>query len=215
MSLVPMVIKRTTDGERSMDLFSRLLDDRIIMLCEQFEDAMASIIVAQLLYLNSVDNTAPITMYINSPGGSVSSMWSIVDTMNHIKAPVHTICTGLAASAASMVLVAGQKGSRFALEHATVMIHQVSSGTQGQATDMEIKLKDLLKTKEELTRYFSQRTKYPYEKVYADMERDHYLSAKEALDYGIIDGILGDIKQEEKIVVTDLAPSKAKKISKK
>jgi ATP-dependent Clp protease, protease subunit len=199
MSLVPMVIKRTTDGERSMDLFSRLLDDRIIMLTEDFEDPMASIIVSQLLYLNSIDKIKPITMYINSPGGSVTSMWSIVDTMNLIEAPVHTICIGIAASAASMTLVAGQKGHRYILPHAKVMIHQVSAGSRGQVTDMEIVLKDLLKTKEELTSFFADKSGQKYDKVYDDMERDYYMGAKEALEYGIVDKILSSKNSDKEV----------------
>jgi ATP-dependent Clp protease, protease subunit len=215
MSLVPMVIKRTADGERSMDLFSRLLDDRIIMLTDQFEDGMASIIVAQLLYLNSIDNTSPITMYINSPGGVVHSMWSIVDTMNHIKAPVHTVCIGLAASCGSATLVAGQKGHRYILPHAQVMIHQVSGGSQGQVTDMEISLKEAIKTKELLTKFIAERSGQAYEKVMIDMERDYWLSAKEALEYGLVDVILDQVEPLSGLKVTDVLPYKPKTSSKK
>lgn len=190
MSYVPMVIKRSYEGERAMDLFSRLLDDRIIMLNEDFNDGMASIIVAQLLYLDSLDNTKPIKMYINSPGGVITSMWSIIDTMNLIKSEVHTICVGMAASAASLTLASGQKGNRSILEHAKVMIHQPLGGAQGQATDMEITVKEILKTKELLTSFLAERTNHDIAKVQQDMERDYWLDANEALAYGLVDKIL-------------------------
>jgi ATP-dependent Clp protease, protease subunit len=190
MSYVPIVIKRTYEGERSMDLFSRLLDDRIIMLSEDFNDQMASIIVAQLLYLESLDNTKPITMYINSPGGVITSMWSIIDTMNHIKSPVHTICVGMAASAASLTLAAGEKGHRYILPHAKVMIHQPLGGIQGQATEMEIAVNQIIKTKELLSQYIADKTGQKIDKVKIDMERDYYMDAKEALEYGIVDQVL-------------------------
>jgi ATP-dependent Clp protease, protease subunit len=189
-NLVPMVIKKSSDGERAMDIFSRLLDDRIIMLNGEFEDTMASLIVAQLLYLNALDGTSPITMYINSPGGSVISMWSIIDTMNHISAPVHTICTGMAASAASVTLASGQKGHRYILPHAKVMIHQPSGGAQGQITDMEILVKEGQLTKEVLTKYLASLVGQDYKKVLADMERDNYMDANLALSYGLVDKIL-------------------------
>jgi ATP-dependent Clp protease, protease subunit len=185
-----MVIKRSYEGERAMDLFSRLLDDRIVMLSEDFNDGMASIIVAQLLYLDSLDNTKPITMYINSPGGVITSMWSIIDTMNLIKAPVHTICIGMAASAASLTLAAGQKGHRYILPHAKVMIHQPLGGIQGQATEMEIAVKEIIKTKDLLSHFIADHTSQDIEKIKIDMERDYYMSATEALEYGIVDKIL-------------------------
>jgi ATP-dependent Clp protease, protease subunit len=190
MSYVPMVIKRSYEGERAMDLFSRLLEDRIIMLTEDFNDTMASIIVAQLLYLDSSDNTKPITMYINSPGGVITSMWSIIDTMNVIKSPVHTICVGMAASAASLTLAAGHIGHRYILPHAKVMIHQPLGGIQGQATEMEIAVAEILKTKELLSKFLSDKTGQDLKKVQLDMERDYYLDAKAAIEYGLVDKIL-------------------------
>jgi ATP-dependent Clp protease, protease subunit len=190
MSYVPMVIKRSYEGERAMDLFSRLLDDRIIMLSEDFNDGMASIIVSQLLYLDSQDNTKPITMYINSPGGVITSMWSIIDTMNLIKADVHTVCVGIAASAASLTLAAGTKGHRYILPHAKVMIHQPSGGAQGQATDMELAVTEIRKTKHLLNEFLAEKTGQPLEKIQKDMERDYYMSATESLEYGIVDKIL-------------------------
>jgi ATP-dependent Clp protease, protease subunit len=190
MSYVPMVIKRSYEGERAMDLFSRLLDDRIIMLSEEFHDGMASIIVAQLLYLDSLDNTKPITMYINSPGGVVGSMWSIVDTMNLIKSPVHTVCTGMAASAASVALVSGHKGHRYILPHAKVMIHQPLGGAQGQVTEMEITIAEMIKSKAILAQYLADKTGQDIDRLKIDMERDFYLDAKSALEYGIVDKIL-------------------------
>lgn len=192
MSLVPMVIKRTHEGERSMDLFSRLLDERIIMLTEAFDDAMASVIVSQLLYLQSEDSTKDITMYINSGGGSVTAMWSIIDTMNLIKPDVSTICIGMAASAASLTLAAGAKGKRFILPHAEVMIHQPSGGAKGMASDIEIVAKNILKTKDLLHKFMAEKTGQPLDKLIKDMDRDTYLDAKEAIKYGIVDKIIGD-----------------------
>lgn len=189
-SLVPMVVKRTGDGERSMDLYSRLLDERIVLLTEDFNDTMASIIVAQLLYLQSEDATKDITMYINSPGGSVTSMWSIIDTMNLIKPDVSTVCIGLAASAASLTLANGAKGKRFILPHAEVMIHQPSGGAQGQASDIEITARQILKTKDQLHKFMAEKTGQPIKKLEKDMDRDTFLNAQEALDYGIVDKIL-------------------------
>jgi len=190
MSLVPMVIKRGFDGERSMDLYSRLLDERIVMLSEDFNDTMASIIVAQLLYLQSEDATKDITMYINSPGGSVVSMWSIIDTMNLIKPDVSTICVGLAASAASLVLANGAKGKRYALPHAEIMIHQPLGGAKGQASDIEIQAKSIMKTKHLLHLFMAEKTGQTVKKIEKDMDRDYFLDAQEAVDYGIVDKIL-------------------------
>ena len=190
MPLVPMVIKRNSDGERSMDLYSRLLDERIVMLTEDFNDQMASIIVGQLLYLQSEDSEKEIKMYINSPGGSVTSMWSIIDAMNSIKPDVSTVCIGMAASAASLTLAAGAKGKRFILPHAEVMIHQPLGGTEGQASDIEIRTKHILRTKDLLHEFMVQRTGQSLKKIAKDMDRDYFLSAKEALDYGIVDKIL-------------------------
>jgi ATP-dependent Clp protease, protease subunit len=190
MPLVPMVIKRSSEGERSMDLYSRLLDERIIMLAEDFNDQMASIIVGQLLYLQSEDAEKEIKMYINSPGGSVTSMWSIIDTMNSIKPDVSTVCIGMAASAASLTLAAGTKGKRFILPHSEVMIHQPLGGAEGQASDIEIRAKHILKTKELLHTFMVEKTGQPLKKIIKDMDRDFFMSAKEALDYGIVDKIL-------------------------
>jgi len=190
MSLVPMVVKRTSDGERSMDLYSRLLDERIIMLTEDFNDTMASIIIAQLLYLQSEDAGKDITMYINSPGGSVVSMWSIIDTMNLIKPDVSTVCVGMAASAASLVLANGAKGKRYALPNAEIMIHQPLGGARGQASDIEIQAKSIIKTKILLHKFMAEKTGQPVKKIEKDMDRDYFLDAKEALDYGIVDKIL-------------------------
>lgn len=191
MSLVPMVVKRTHDGERSMDLYSRLLDERIILLSEPFEDQMASVIVSQLLYLQSEDSQKGITMYINSPGGSVTSMWSIIDTMNLIKPDVSTVCVGIAASAASLTLAAGAKGKRYILPHAEVMIHQPSGGSQGQASDIEIQAKHILKTKDLLHRFMAEKTGQPLDKIEKDMDRDSFMDAKEAVEYGVVDKIIG------------------------
>ena len=189
-NLVPMVIKRSFDGERSMDLYSRLLDERIIMLCDSFDDDMASSIVAQLLYLASEDSTKDITMYINSGGGQITSMWSIIDTMNLIKPDVSTICIGMAASAASTTLIAGAKGKRYILPHAEVMIHQPLGGTRGQASDIEISAKHILRTKDLLHRFFADKTGQTLVKITKDMDRDYWMNAQEALKYGIVDKIL-------------------------
>jgi len=190
MALVPMVIKRSAEGERSMDLYSRLLDERIIMVNDTFNDAMAGIIVSQLLYLQSEDAAKDITMYINSPGGSVISMWSVIDTMNLIKPDVSTVCIGMAASAASLTLAAGAKGKRYILPNAEVMIHQPMGGTQGQISDMEIATKHGLKTKHRLHTFMSERTGQTLKKVEKDMDRDYFLGAQEAVEYGIVDKIL-------------------------
>lgn len=187
-----MVVKRSSDGDRSMDLYSRLLDERIVMLTEPFNDDMASVLVAQLLYLQSEDNQKDITMYINSPGGSVTAMWSIVDTMNLIKPNVTTICIGMAASAASVVLSAGAKGKRFILPHAEVMIHQPLGGAEGQASDIEIRAKQILKTKDLLHKYMAERTGQTVKQIEKDMDRDFFMDATEALKYGIVDKIIGE-----------------------
>ena len=189
-----MVIQRTHEGERAMDIFSRLLGERIILLTEAFEDSMATLIVAQLLYLQSEDSGKDITMYINSPGGSVTAMWSIIDTMNSIKPDVSTVCVGLAASAASLTLAAGAKGKRFILPNAEIMIHQPSFGTQGMVSDVEIAYKHGARAKEIGHKFMAERTGQSIEKVTKDMDRDTWMSADEALEYGIIDRI---IRQEE------------------
>lgn len=191
MPLVPMVIKRSHDGERSMDLYSRLLDERIIMVTEPVDSDMASIIVGQLLYLASEDSTKDITMYINTPGGSVTSMWSIIDAMNLVKPDVSTIVIGMAASAGSLILANGAKGKRMALPHAEVMIHQPSiNSIGGQASDVEIAARNILKTKKLGAQFIADKTGQTFKKVEQDMDRDNYLSAEEAVDYGIIDKII-------------------------
>lgn len=191
MPLVPMVVKRTADGERSMDIFSRLLDERIVMLTGEFNDEMASMIVSQLLYLQSEDAEKDITMYINSGGGMVTAMWSIIDTMNLIKPDVSTVCIGLAASAASLTLANGTKGKRYILPNAEVMIHQPLGGASGQASDVEIRAKRLLLTKQQGTQFMAEKTGQPFDKVSKDMDRDYFMSALEAKDYGIVDKIIG------------------------
>jgi ATP-dependent Clp protease, protease subunit len=195
MPLVPMVIKRSHDGERSMDIYSRLLDERIIMLTEDFNDDMASLIVSQLLYLQSEDASKDITMYINSPGGSVTAMWSIIDTMNLIKPDVSTVCIGLAASAASLTLAAGAKGKRFILPHAEVMIHQPSTQAKGMVSDLEISIKQSIRTKEELHKFMVEKTGQTLKKISQDMDRDYWMSAQESVGYGIVDTIIGSIKK--------------------
>ena len=191
MPLVPMVIKRSFEGERSMDLFSRLLDERIIFLGDEVNDDVANIVISKLLYLQSEDPKKDITMYINSPGGSVVSMWAMIDTMNLISCDVSTVCVGLAASAASAMLVSGTKGKRFILPHAKVMIHQPMGGAKGQATDIKIIAEEILKTREEMYQYMVQKTGQKYEKISTDMERDFYMTATESLKYGIVDKIIG------------------------
>ena len=173
-----------------MDIYSRLLDERIIMLTDDFNDDMAASIVAQLLFLASEDSTKDITMYINSPGGSVASMWSIVDTMNLIKPDVSTVCIGMAASCGSMTLVAGAKGKRYILPNAEVMIHQPSGGAKGMASDIEIRAKHIIKTKKKLTQFVADRTGQSFKTIERDMDRDTWFDAEEALKYGLVDKII-------------------------
>ncbi len=187
---IPYVIEQTSRGERSYDIFSRLLKERIIFLGEEVTDASASLIVAQLLFLESEDPGKDINLYINSPGGSVTAGMAIYDTMQYIKCDVSTICIGIAASMGAFLLAGGAKGKRIALPNAEVMIHQPSGGAQGQATEIQIVAEQILKTKEKLNRILSENTGKPYEEVCRDTERDNWLTAQEALDYGIIDRIL-------------------------
>lgn len=187
---VPSVIKQTKNGERGYDIFSRILEDRVVMLCDEVNHDTAQIIIAELLYLASVDPDKDITMYINSPGGSVSDGLAIYDTMNFIKPDVSTICMGHAASMGAFLLSGGTRGKRYCLPNAEVMIHQPLGGMQGQASDMEIAMKHMAKTKETLTRYLAEHTGQNYEKVLADTDRDNWLSAEEALEYGLIDKII-------------------------
>lgn len=189
-ALVPYVIEQTPRGERSYDIYSRLLNDRIIFLGEEINSVSANLVVAQLLHLESQDAEKDISLYINSPGGEVYSGLAILDTMNFIKPQVSTICVGMAASMAAVLLSAGAKGKRFCLPHSKVMIHQPSGGAQGQQTEIEIVAEEIKKTRRELNQILSDASGQPIEKVQADTERDNYLTAVEALDYGLIDRIV-------------------------
>lgn len=190
MSLVPYVVEQTERGERSYDIFSRLLSDRIILLSEEVNDATASLIVAQLLFLEGEDSEKDIQFYINSPGGSVTSGMAIYDTMQYIKPDVSTICIGMAASMGAFLLSSGQKGKRFALPNSEIMIHQPSGGSRGQATDIQIQAEQILKTKEKLNQILAENTGQPLEKIKEDCERDYFMSAAEAREYGVIDEII-------------------------
>ena len=190
MPLVPYVIEQTNRGERQFDIFSRLLNDRIVVLSDEVNDATASLVVAQLLFLESQDAEKDISFYINSPGGSVSAGLAIYDTMQYIKCDVSTICMGLAASMGAFLLSAGAKGKRFALPNSEIMIHQPSGGAQGQATEIEIVAKHILRTKEKLNRILAENTGKPIEQIAIDTDRDNFMSAEEALDYGLVDKIL-------------------------
>ena len=189
-ALVPYVIEQTPRGERSYDIYSRLLNDRIIFLGEEINSVSANLVVAQLLHLESQDAEKDLSLYINSPGGEVYSGLAILDTMNFIKPQVSTICVGMAASMAAVLLSAGAKGKRFCLPHSKVMIHQPSGGAQGQQTEIEIVAEEIKKTRRELNKILSDASGQPIEKVQADTERDNYLTAAEALDYGLIDRIV-------------------------
>jgi ATP-dependent Clp protease, protease subunit len=188
--LVPTVIEKVPGGERAFDIYSRLLKDRIIFLGGPIEDTMANLIIAQLLFLQSEDSKKEISLYINSPGGSVTSTLAIVDTMKFIKPDVATYCVGIAASGAALVLSAGTKGKRFILKNAEVMIHQPMGGAEGQATDIAITAKHILKTKENLNKMLAENTDQPLSKIESDVERDYFMSADEAKKYGIVDKIL-------------------------
>ncbi len=190
MSLVPYVIEQTSRGERSYDIYSRLLKDRIIFLGEEVNEVTASLIVAQLLFLESEDPSKDIQLYINSPGGVVTAGLAIYDTMRYIKCDVSTICIGLAASMGAFLLAGGTKGKRMALPNAEIMIHQPSGGARGQATEIEIAAENILKTKKRLNQILAENTGKPYEVIAADTERDHYLSANEAKEYGLIDLVI-------------------------
>lgn len=190
MSLVPYVIEQTSRGERSYDIYSRLLKDRIIFLGEEVNETTASLVVAQLLFLESEDPGRDIHLYINSPGGVVSAGLAIYDTMNYIKCDVSTNCIGLAASMGAFLLAGGAKGKRFALPNAEIMIHQPSGGAKGQATDIQIVADNILKTKKQLNTILAENTGKPYEVIAADTERDNYMTALEAKEYGIIDEVI-------------------------
>ncbi len=190
MALIPYVVEQTGNGERSYDIFSRLLNDRIILLSEDVNDATASVIVAQLLYLESQDPDKDIKFYINSPGGSVTAGMAIYDTMQYVKPDVSTICIGLAASMGAFLLSSGEKGKRFVLPNAEVMIHQPSGGSRGQATDIQIQAEQILKTKEKLNKILAENTGKPLDQVIKDCERDYFMDAQEAKDYGLVDSII-------------------------
>ena len=190
MSLVPYVVEQTNKGERSYDIYSRLLKDRIIFLGEEVNDVTASLVVAQLLFLESEDPNKDISLYINSPGGSVTAGMAIYDTMQYIKCDVSTICLGMAASMGAFLLAGGKKGKRYALPNAEIMIHQPSGGAKGQATEIQIVAENILKIKKKLNTMLSENTGQPYEKVAADTERDYYMSAQEAAEYGLIDSVI-------------------------
>ena len=190
MSLVPYVVEQTNRGERSYDIFSRLLNDRIIMLCDEVNDATASLVVAQLLYLEGQDSDKDISLYINSPGGSVTAGLAIYDTMKYIKCDVSTICMGMAASMGAFLLSAGTKGKRLALPNSTIMIPQPSGGAQGQATDMRIHTEWILDVKKKLNKMLSEATGQPLEVIERDTERDNFMTAQQALEYGLVDRII-------------------------
>ena len=190
MALVPTVVEQTGRGERAYDIYSRLLKDRIIFLSDELNDTTASLVVAQLLFLEAEDPDKDIHLYINSPGGSVTAGMAIYDTMQYIKPDVSTICIGMAASMGAFLLNAGAKGKRFALPNSEIMIHQPLGGAKGQATDIEIHAKWILKIKERLNKILSERTGQPIEKIQEDTERDNFMSAQEAKEYGLIDEVI-------------------------
>lgn len=190
MALVPYVVEQTNRGERSYDIFSRLLNDRIIMLCDEVNDTTASLVVAQLLYLEGQDPDKDISLYINSPGGSVTAGLAIYDTIKYIKCDVSTICMGMAASMGAFLLSSGTKGKRLALPNSTIMIHQPSGGAQGQATDMRIHTEWILDTKKRLNQMLSEATGQPLEVIERDTERDNFMTAQQALEYGLVDKII-------------------------
>lgn len=194
MSLVPIVVEQTNRGERSYDLYSRLLEDRIIFLSGEIDDNLANLIMAQLIYLEGKNSTKDISLYINSPGGSVSAGMAIYDTMKYIKCDVATICIGLAASMGAFILSSGTKGKRYCLPNSEIMIHQPLGGAKGQASDIEITAKQILKTKEKLNRILAANTNQPIEKIRLDTDRDFYLDAEQAKEYGLIDEIFYDRK---------------------
>ena len=190
MALVPYVVEQTNRGERSYDIFSRLLNDRIIMICDEVNDTTASLVVAQLLYLEGQDSEKDISLYINSPGGSVTAGLAIYDTIKYIKCDVSTICMGMAASMGAFLLSAGTKGKRLALPNSTIMIHQPSGGAQGQATDMRIHTEWILDVKKKLNQMLAEATGQPLEVIERDTERDNFMTAQQALEYGLIDKII-------------------------
>ena len=194
-SLVPMVVEQTSKGERSYDIYSRLLKERIIFLAEEVNDVSASLVVAQLLFLDAEDPGKDIHLYINSPGGSVTAGMAIYDTIQYIKSDVCTICIGMAASMGAFLLAAGTKGKRYALPNSTIMIHQPLGGVQGQASDIKIHTEYLLKVKEKLNKILSENTGKPLEQVEKDTDRDNFLSSHEAKEYGLIDEVMNSINE--------------------
>ena len=190
MSVVPYVVEQTSRGERSYDIFSRLLNDRIIMLNDEVNNTTASLVVAQLLYLEGQDPDKDISLYINSPGGVITAGMAIYDTMQYIKCDVSTICMGMAASMGAFLLAAGAKGKRYALPNAEIMIHQPSGGAQGQATDIQIQAERILQKKKSLNTILAERTGQPYEVICKDTERDNFMTAQQAMEYGLIDKVI-------------------------
>ena len=190
MALVPMVVEQTGHSERSYDIYSRLLNDRVVFLCDEVNDTTASLVVAQLLYLEAQDPDKDICLYINSPGGSVSAGMAIFDTMNYIKCDVSTICIGMAASMGAFLLAAGAKGKRIALPHSEIMIHQPLGGMQGQASDIKIHSDHILRTRDTLNKILAERCGKPLDQIEKDTDRDNFLTAAEALEYGLIDKVI-------------------------
>lgn len=190
LGMVPMVIEQSGRGERSYDIYSRLLKERVIFLVGPINDQTANLVVAQLLFLESENPDKDISFYVNSPGGSVSAGMAIFDTMNFIKPDVSTLCTGFAASMGAFLLAAGARGKRFSLPNSKIMIHQPSGGSQGQATDIEIQAREILKTREQLNKILAERTGQPLERIERDTERDYYMTAEEARDYGVVDQVI-------------------------
>ncbi len=190
MNLVPMVVEQTNRGERAYDIYSRLLKDRIVFIGSPIDDAVANLVIAQLLFLESEDPDKDINLYINSPGGNVDSGLGIYDTMQYIKSDISTICVGMAASMAAVLLAAGTKGKRFALPHSRIMVHQPMGGTKGQAVDIEIHAKEILRLRESLNHILSNHTGQPVEKISKDTDRDYFMSVEQATEYGIIDSVL-------------------------
>ena len=190
MSLVPMVIEQTNRGERSYDIFSRLLNDRIIMLCDEVNNTTASLVVAQLLYLEGQDPDKDISLYINSPGGSITAGMAIYDTMNYIKCDVSTICVGMAASMGAFLLSSGAKGKRYALPNSEIMIHQPLGGMQGQASDIKIHADRIIAIKERLNKILSEQTGQPLDVITRDTDRDNFMTAQQAMEYGLVDNVL-------------------------
>ena len=190
LGMVPMVIEQSGRGERSYDIYSRLLKERVIFLVGPVNDYVANLVVAQLLFLESENPDKDISFYINSPGGSVSAGMAIYDTMNFIKPEVSTLCTGMAASMGAFLLASGAKGKRFSLPNSKVMIHQPSGGSQGQATEIEIQAREILKTREQLNKILAEKTGQPLERIARDTERDYYMSADESVEYGLIDKVI-------------------------